>query len=60
MVAAGRCGTGLLAECSHPCCHAPAAKNAETGTGGELGTQYLAAQLLVAVGGARRRDDQAG
>ena len=51
---------GLLPECSDPCCQAPAAKNAETGTGGEVGTQYGAAQLLVAVRGARRCDDQAG
>ena len=51
---------GLLPECPHPCRQALAAKNAETGTGGELGTQCRGAQLLVAVRGVRRRDDQAG
>ncbi len=60
MVAAGRLGMRLLPECLDPCCQAPAAKNAETGVGGELGTQYSDAQLLVAGRGVRRRDDQAG
>ena len=60
MVAAGRHDMEFLPECSDPCCQAPAAKNAETGTGGKLGTQYGGAQLLVTVRGVRQRNDQAG
>src|ERR1700738_382692 len=60
MVVADRLGMELLPECSDPRRQAPAAKNAETGTGGELGTQYGVAQLLVAIRGVRRRGNQAG
>jgi hypothetical protein len=40
MVVAGRLGIGLRPEYSDPRCQAPAMKNAETRTRGELGTQY--------------------
>src|ERR1700730_995672 len=60
VVAAGRFGMGPVPMCSDPCCQAPAAKNAETGTRGELGTQYSGAQILVAVRCVRRTDDQVG
>jgi hypothetical protein len=60
MVAASCLGVPSVPKCSDPRGEAAEAKNAEIGTGGEFGTQYSGAQLLVAIRGVRRRDDQAG
>ena len=60
MVVYDRLGMEPLPECTDPRRQAPAAKNAETGTGGELGTQYGGAQLLVVAPDVRRRSNQAG
>src|ERR1700693_3612608 len=58
IVAARRLGMELGPEGAGPGCKAPATKDAETGTGGEIGAHSRGAQLLVAV--RRVRDGQPG
>jgi hypothetical protein len=57
-VVAGRGVIPLFCDLADPGCQFPAAKDAETGTGGEIGAQYRRAQLLAAV--RRVRNGQPG